>query len=171
MEVSEKNEIVIIDKNENVVSEDYGFPFYRKGTQYGLIAGAIMSGIALLVNALTSDSAIIGWGFIKYLALGLVLGQLLNNYKRYLPEGKLFKDGMVLGLYSSSVAAVTLAVLNILINLLGIGAGSIEKFGLPNNSFGNMLVVNGLLVFECIVFGLVLTFAWLQLLKDPQPAE
>ncbi|PHN07657.1 hypothetical protein [Flavilitoribacter nigricans] len=170
MEVSEKNEIVVVDKNENVRSEDYGFPFYQKGTTYGLTAGAIMGAISLIISSLVGEDNV-GWDFVKYLALGLVLGQLLNKYKSFLPSGKVFKDGMVLGMFTSFVAAVTMAAINLVVSLFGLESGVLQKFGLEVNSFMDSVMINGLMIFECLVFGLILTFVWLQLLKDEKPAE
>jgi hypothetical protein len=153
-----------------VRSENYGFPFYQKGINYGLTAGAIMGAISLLINSLIGANDI-GWDFAKYLVLGIVLGRLLNKYKEFLPAGKVFKDGMVLGLFTSFVAAVTLAVINLGVGLLGLESGMVQKFGLEAETFISSLMMNGLMIFECLVFGMILTFVWLQLLKDPKPAE
>ena len=170
MEVSKKDEIVIVDKNENVETKNYGFPFYRKGLTYGLFSGLIMGGISLLISLIVGEDRI-GWDFLKYLVLGLALGQLLNTYKTYLPEGKVFKDGMQLGIYTSFVAAVTMAVLTLVISLLGVESGILQKYGLESDSVGDALLINGLMVFECLVFGMILTFVWLQSLKDPTQSK
>jgi len=170
MEYSERNEIVIVDKNEQVRSENYGFPFYRKGAVYGLTAGLIMSAVALIIGLLAGPESL-GWDFLKYLVLGFVLGRLLSLYKAYLPSGKVFKDGILLGLYTAFVAALTMAAVNLIVGLAGMETGILQKFGLEAATFGEALALNGLLIFECLVFGLILTFVWLQLLKDPRPAE
>lgn len=170
MEVTEKNEIVVVDKNETVRSEDYGFPFYQNGLAYGLISGLLMSAFSLLAAGFSGEGGV-AWDFLKYIVLGLALGVLLNRYKEYLPAGKIFKDGLQLGLFTSVVAAVTLALVNLLGSTVGMESAFFDKFGLEVDSFANALVVNGLLVMEGIVFGGILTFVWLQFLKDPKPAE
>lgn len=170
MQVTERDEIVIVDKNETVKSEDYGFPFYRNGLVYGIVSGLLMSAISLLAAGFTGEG-VTALDFLKYIVLGLALGVLLNRYKEYLPSGKIFKDGLQLGLFTSVVAALTLSLINLLGSTLGMESAFFNKFGLEVDSFANALVVNGLLVMEGIVFGGILTFVWLQFLKDAKPAE
>lgn len=170
MKSSERNEIVVVDKNVGVRTEDYNFPFKRKSLIYGSAAGVSMVIVSLLIAMVTGNEQP-GWDYLKYIFLGVALGMVLNNYKSYLPEGKVFKDGMVLGLYTSVIAAIVMVMLNFVINLLGIETTFAGKFGIEADSFGSILTILGLLAIECIGYGLILTFAWLQLLKDPKPAE
>lgn len=170
MEESKRDEIVIVDKRKNVKSEDYGFPFRKRVTQYGLATGLIMSAVSIVISAIAGTDNI-GWDFLKYLVLAFALGRLLKEYKTYLPAGKVFKDGLVLGMYTSFVVAITMTAVNLIVGLIGLEYGFLQKYGMEADSFGHTLLINGLMIFECVVFGMILTFIWLQLLKDAKPAE
>lgn len=170
MEVKEKDQIVIVDKNENVRSEDYGFPFYRRGISYGIGTGVLMGAISLLISALFQPSNA-GWDYLKYIIMGVVLWRLLSNYKTYLPEGKVFKDGMLLGLLTAFVAALTMAVLILIAALAGMDSLFLTRYGLEPGTLGNALVLSSWAALEGMVYGLILTFVSLQFLKDGKPAE
>jgi hypothetical protein len=170
MEYSEKNEIVIVDKNENVKSTDYGYPLLQKSLLYGGISGLVMVFISIVIGA-TAGVENAGWDYLKYIILGLALGHQLNNYKTYLPSGKIFKDGLVAGTYTSIIAALVMSGVDFLVSLTGFETSFANKFRLDTDSLGGALTVVGLSSIECVVYGLILTFVWLQLLKDPKPAE
>lgn len=170
MEFSDKNEIVIVDKNENVKTTDYGYPIFQKSLYYGGIAGIAMVLISIVIGLLAGTETP-GWDYLKYIILGLALGHQLNNYKDYLPSGKIFKDGLVVGAYTSIIAAVVMSGIDFLVSMTGFETSFANKFRLEADSFGGVLTIVGLSAIECVVYGLILTFVWLQLLKDPKPAE
>lgn len=170
MEISEKKEIVIEDKNVGVVSTDYGYPTLQKSLKYGGIAGIVMAAISVLVG-ITAGTENAGWDYLKYIVLGVALGMQLNNYKSYLPSGKIFKDGLVIGAYTSVIAAVVMSGIDFLVNATGLETSFVNKFMLETDSLGSMLTVFGLSIIEGVVYGMILTFVWLQLLKDKKPAE
>ncbi len=170
MEVSDKNEIVIVDKNEQVKTTDYGYPVFQKSLYYGGLAGIAMVLISIVIG-LTAGTENPGWDYLKYIILGLALGHQLNTYKDYLPSGKIFKDGLVVGAYTSIVAAVVMSGIDFLVSMTGFETSFANKFRLEADSFGGVLTIVGLSAIECVVYGMILTFVWLQLLKDPKPAE
>ena len=170
MEVSEKDKIVVVDKNENVRSTDYGYPIFQKSLMYGGIAGIAMVLISIVIGAIAGTETP-GWDYLKYLVLGAALGLQLQNYKSYLPSGKIFKDGLVVGAVTSGIAAVVMSGIDFLVSMTGFETSFANKFRLDADSFGSSLTIVGLSVIECLVYGMILTFVWLQLLKDAKPAE
>lgn len=170
MRESEKNEIVVVDKEMNVSSKDYGFPFYRQGLIYGGIAGVLMSIFALLISGIASEGSP-GVDFLKYLILAVAVWMVIKSYKTHLPRGKVFKEGLRIGVYTSFVAAITMLVINVIISLIGVETGVQEKFGMVADSLGNVLVINGLMVFETLVFGVIATFVSVQFMKDKSSTD
>ncbi len=146
------------------------FPFYTKGLTGGVIAGFGMGVVLLLING-TVDGVHTGWSFAKYLVLGLVLATLIGQYKASSAKGKTFKDGIVLGGFTTFCSAVALVLFNTLINAVGIEAIQTTRYNVAADSLSNILMLNGVLFFECLVFGMVFTFIGLQFFKDAKPAK
>ena len=146
--------------------------FYRKAMIGGLLAGVL----TLLFMGfggfyITGDQAVVG--FAKYIILAAVLGILLYQLKIASPEGQTFKRGIVIGMLASAVAAITTAVGSILVNSIGQGdAVTIYPyFQAANNEVISTFTLAGVSLFEGLVAGMILTFIWLQILKDRSRAK
>lgn len=159
-------------KQHSIITENREprFPFYTKGLTSGLIAGLGMGIFLLLINS-TVDGVHTGWSFTKYLILGIVLATLIGQYKASSAKGKTFKGGIVLGGFTTLCSAVALVVFNTLINVVGIEAIQTIRYNVEADTLSNLLMQNGVLFFECLVFGMVFTFIWLQFFKDAKPAK
>lgn len=159
-------------KHKQVIKEpqESRFPFYTKGLVGGIMAGIGMGLGLLLINS-KIEGVHTGWSFAKYLVLGLILSMLIGEYKASSAKGKTFKDGIVLGGFTTLCSAVVLIVFNTLINALGIDSIQTTRYNVEADSLSNILMLNGVLFFECFVFGMVFTFIWLQFFKDAKPAQ
>lgn len=169
MDLKEKEEIVIVDKNETVRSENYGFPFYRRGAIYGVAMGVLMGTASILISLLFEPQSV-GWDYLKYIILAFGLWKLLSNYKTYLPAGKIFKDGMLLGLFTSFVAAMAMAGVILVATLAGVDSPYLIHFDRDPETLLNALALSGWAAMDGMTYGLILTFVFLLFLKDSEPA-
>jgi hypothetical protein len=154
---------------EKMTTKSSDSPFYRMSINYGLLAGALM-GIFLAFGGfyITGDQA--SFGFAKYLILSVALGVLLNQVKVASPEGSTFKDGITYGFMTTIIAAITTAVITLLVNGTGEAVTIQPYFNTSSGEALGSFVLAGIVFFEGLVAGLILTFIWLQLLKDRKPA-
>lgn len=137
---------------------------------YGIAAGVLMGFYLLFINSQVNGIHT-EWSFSKYLILGGMLGFALSKFKQKLPNGEIFKKGISLGFYISLYAAIALVSINTIINLIGQNIFSTERYNLNADNIFHIGIIDGVLFFECFVFGMVLNFIWLQFLKDNKPAR
>ena len=146
--------------------------FYRKAVFGGLAAGLLVS-IFLAFGGfyITGDHA--GIGFAKYLFLAVILGVILYQLKIASATGRTFKRGIVIGMLTSVVAAITTAVGALIVNSTdSINAMTLYPyFGEASSELLSSFVLSGITFFEGIVAGLILTFIWLQIFKDRSRAK
>jgi len=164
-----ENDLIREARNEYAqrkkVSNETRSNFYRKAIFLGLGSGALMS-LFLATSGfyITGDSAAVG--FAKYLVLAAALGVLLSQVKRNTPKGTTFKNGISTGMLLSLVSAVTIAVLTLIVNG-AIDPGTIQPYSQKGAGVAiSSLTLAGVSFFEGIVAGMILTFIWLQILKD-----
>lgn len=163
MDVKEKDEIVIVDKNETVKSNDHGYPFYRRGIAYGAGVGAAMGLISILIRMMSPES--VGWDYLKYIVMAVAFGIMLKNYKSYLAKGQIFKDGLLLGALATGVASLVMAAISFFAIWMGLDSPYLTELREPN-SLLNALALSSWTVLEGLTYGMLITFVWLLLLKD-----
>ncbi len=146
-----------------------GFSIARRGRNYGIIVGVIMAVYLLIINATMADPGV-RINLVKHLAYIPILGIALNAYKRHLPDGKIFKDGIQLGAYIAGTAAITLIVCNIVLSLIS-PQFSFQQFLNEGNSFADVMINSIFVGMEVFVFGMIITFIYLQFMKDDKPAD
>lgn len=147
------------------------FPLQKQSLLYGAISGFLMGLVVALINLGTGNEVHTGLSLTKYLVLGIVLGIALNRYKHLVPAGQTFKGGIRHGALITFYAAIMLIVMNSVINLADVPALITERFLLAADNVPNLMTINGVLFFECLVMGMIWTFIWLQIYKDPKPAK
>ncbi len=170
METINENDLIRNARKEYTqrkkVSNETRSDFYRKAIFLGLGSGVLMSFfLATSGFYITGDSA--GIGFAKYLVLAAALGVLLSQVKRRTPGGKTFKNGIAVGMLLSLASAVTTAIVTIIVNST-IDPATIQSYFQQDI---NNLTLAGVTLFEGIVAGMILTFIWLQILKDRRHTE
>lgn len=138
---------------------------------YGVVAGFLMGLVVALINLATEDTVHTALSLTKYIVLGAVIGVALNKYKEVVPSGQIFKRGIRHGALITFFGAIMLIVMNSVINLVDVPALMTERFLLAADNLPNLMTINGVLFFECLVMGMIWTFIWLQVYKDPKPAK
>lgn len=139
--------------------------------QYGLFAGLTMGVIIALINLATHHQVHTALSLSKYAILGVIIGVALYRYKKEIPQGQIFKRGIRHGAIITFYSAIMLVLMNTLINSLGVPDLITERFLLTADNLPNLFTINGVLFFECLVLGMIWTFIWLQVFKDPKPAK
>ncbi len=153
-----KNEI----ENANNVARAK-FDLVKDGIPLGLQAGIAMA-IYLFLIDLLGGGDIIALKFLKYAFLAYFLWIGLSKVSDLMIRGKVFRNGIKEGAVITFFSGIALSVVNLIAFLIN-PAISFEKFGVVSDSFGSFMVVSGAIFFEVLVFGLIITFIWLQILK------
>lgn len=145
-------------ENQEIINAD------NMSTRYGLAAGIGISIVLLLFQLSGNDFSPFA-KLVKYLVLASVVGVSLNNYKKLVPE-RIFIKGLSFGLKLSIVAAITVVLVNIVLFLINPEI-AFSKYSLVPDTFSKMGMISGVLFFETLVFGSLITFIVLQYLKGP----
>lgn len=170
MNLEAEEEIILRDRRAEEIKKDklrerlfVPFPFYSEGSKLAIIAGGLM-GLFLYAIAFFGAEESIGLKFLKYLILGGFLAYGLYSQKKFLGKNYRFKKGILLGLFITAVSAITLIAMNFLAFTFFENI-AFEKFQLSSDGIGSFLVVSGIVFFECLVYGMILTLIILQYLK------
>jgi hypothetical protein len=146
------------------------FPFYPYAIGGGLLTALVM-GIYLFIVSMAANEPSTGLFFVIVFFLVPVLGLLLHRYKRALPAGKIFKDGIKLGAATSIATGLGLNLLYFVMYAVNVDAAA-NMFFYFDEGFGDVLVSSTMIVGIIFVFGMIITFCWLQYLKDGEkPAD
>jgi hypothetical protein len=146
-----------IEKQDLISSENLS-------TQYGLIAGALMA-VVLFFFQLTGNDFSPFAKLSKYILLGLVIVVALNHYKSNI-EGDIFIKGIGMGTKLSLIAGILLIVLNYTLFFL-FPSLAFSKYSIEPTGLRQVTMISGVLFFETLVFGSLITFISLQYLKGP----
>ncbi|MDF1697037.1 MAG: hypothetical protein P1U56_14440 [Saprospiraceae bacterium] len=147
----------IIEKNDIINTKNLS-------TKYGFFAGILMAAILFMFQLTGNDFS----PFIKlskYLLLGLTIVIALNIYKDHI-SGDIFIKGIGLGTKLSLVAGLILITLNYLLFFL-YPSLSFSKYSIEPTNLRQVTMISGVLFFETLVFGSLITFMAVQFLKDP----
>lgn len=133
-------------------------------TKYGILAGCMMAVVLFLFQVTGNDFS----PFVKlskYLLLGLSIVVALNIYKNKV-DGDIFIQGISMGTKLSLVAGLLLVVVNYIIYFL-LPSFAFSKYGIEPSNLKQVTMISGVLFFETLVFGSIITFIILQYLKGP----
>ena len=140
--------------------------FWKFAAIYGILAGVLMGAFLGLLQAVDYDKSI-AMKFVKYIFLIGIIGLAIKRYMKYLTPTTVFQNGIKMGAAITLIAAVTLALANIATYSI-FGPGSVDKFAYSVDSVGGALILEGVTFFEVLVFGMIITFCWVQGLKAPE---
>ncbi|MFT4536390.1 MAG: hypothetical protein ACI9P5_003766 [Saprospiraceae bacterium] len=132
-------------------------------TKYGLIAGGLMA-VALFLFQVTGNDFSPFLKLSKYILLALSIVIALNIYKDKI-KGNIFFNGLAVGTKLSFIAGLLLVVINFLL-FFTFPSVAFSKYGIEPSSLKQVTMISGVLFFESLVFGSLITFAVLQYLKD-----
>ncbi len=146
------------DKNINLDN----FSRTRNGIRLGILGGIGMAMFLVAAQLTAGESMVLK--FLKHIALFGVLGYGLNAQKTYMQDNYGFKYGIQLGVIITATSAITLALMNVIMFLISPDL-AFDKFSMQADSVGHLAVLSGVLFFEVLVFGMIITFIFLQAIK------
>lgn len=161
METPTYNQPDLSINSDNSLSNKYAWTF-------GLLLGGLTA-LYLVVLNLATGSPSTGLRFAKHLLIIPIVWLAISAYSKQVPEGKAFKNGLGLLLKLGVWAAGVIAMLNIL--FFGLVGTSFEQFMEEGDTLAGVLMNSGLLVFETIVFVMIIGFVVLQAYKGKGSPE
>ena len=133
-------------------------------TKYGLLGGLLMA-VILFGFQITGNDFSPFVKLSKYTMLALSIVVALNIYKNKI-KGDIFIKGISLGTKLSLVSGLILVALNYAIFFL-YPDFAFSKYSIEPSSIRQVTLISGVLFFETLVFGSLITFMVLQFLKEP----
>ncbi|MEL7162641.1 MAG: hypothetical protein AAFN92_17925 [Bacteroidota bacterium] len=144
----------------NVV--DNGYDKAAASRNYGVVLGGITALYLITVNLITGEVPT-GTRFAKHLLIIPVVWIAIASYAAKIPSNKVFKKELGFLGRIAAWAAVTLGLINIgFFALLGT---SFEQFMHEGETFAGAMVNSGFLIFETVVFVMIIGFVILQAYK------
>ena len=148
--------------NSNKKINPKNFSRSKDGIRLGILGGIGMAMFLVAAQLMAGNSMVLK--FLKYIALFGVLIYGLNAQKTYMQNNYNFRNGIQLGVIITAVSAITLALMNVFIFLISPDL-AFDKFSMQADSAGHLAVLCGVIFFEALVFGMIITFIILQSIK------
>jgi len=158
----------VIQEKSNRAAKEKGIlnsVSYRKGIVNGILLGVAIAMYSLLVQLAAPSEIAAYFKPVKYLFMLGAFYYTLNNYKKTLPKGEIFKRGAVLGIYMSAATAFTAFALMSLFEVLFSGV-EFSQYTEEIDSVSEAIIFDWILLVETFVFGIIVNFIILQGLKD-----
>lgn len=135
----------------------------KTSVKYGLAAGLSMSFTLFIFQTFSFEYA----PYLKLTKYIFLIGFLaaLMSYLREVFSDNFFIKGMGAGLRAAFVAGLTLSLINILIYAIT-PEFAFSKYTLVPDRVFEAVAISAILLFETFVFGGIITFIFLQMLKD-----
>lgn len=148
--------------NPNKTVNPNDFSLYNDGVRWGIASGVGMALFLVGAHFIAGDSMVLK--FFKYIVLAAVLKFGLGLQKSYMKDNYSFRNGIQLGGIITGVSAITLALMNLFLFWVSKDL-AFDKFSMKADTIGNLSVLSGVLFFEVLVFGMILSFIILQYIK------
>lgn len=137
--------------------------------RYGIFAGLTMGFFIALFQIFDAEITIAA-RFFKWLILVGFLGFGLKALKDVSEPVKFFIDSITFGFQNTIAAALAFIGVNFILFAIN-PEFAFQKFTMASETFRELLIVSGSLFFEVLVYGMIITFIWLQILKFDKPQE
>ncbi len=140
------------------------------GRNFGLILGVLTAVYLVILNLMSGNGDIpTGLRFAKHLLIVPVVWLAVAAFAKRLPKGRKFKRELGLLLRIAVWTALVIAVINIA--FFGIFGSSFEQFMQEGETFFGVMVNSGFLIFETVVFVMIIGFVILQAYKGAGSPE
>ncbi len=146
-------------------------PFARRiGRNFGLGLGFMTAFYLIILNVFAQAGDIpTGLRFSKHLLIIPVVWFAIDAYAKRLPEGRKFKRELGLIGRIAAWASLTIAVVNIV--FFAFFGTSFEQFMHEGEALFDVMVNSGFLIFETVVFVMIIGFVILQAYKGSGSPE
>lgn len=140
------------------------------GRNYGIALGVITALYLIIVNLLSGTNELpTGLRFAKHLFIIPVVWVAIAAYAKTLPEGRAFKSELGLVGRIAVWSAITLALINVL--FFAVTSTSFEQFMQEGETFMGVMINSGFIIFETVVFVMIIGFVILQAYKGQGSPE
>lgn len=140
------------------------------GRNFGIGLGLITALYLIIINLISGGNELpLGLRFAKHLLIIPVVWMAIDTYAKSLPEDKIFKRELALLGRIAAWSSGTIALANIV--FFGLTATSFEQFMQEGETLMGVLANSGLLIFETLVFVIIIGFVILQAYKGKGSPE
>jgi hypothetical protein len=152
------------------LDEKTSFDNVGTARNYGIVLGVLTSIYLVIINLSYGNGGEevvgvpIGARFAKHLLIIPVLWMAITTYAKTMTKGHIFKGGLELFARIAMWAALTIGALNLAFFM--ITSSSFEQFLNEGETFLTATVNSGFLIFETVVFVMIVGFIILQAFKD-----
>ncbi len=155
-----------LDKRDGANTRERNRPYNvtAAAAKWGLMAGVTLGVVQLFILS-NQQKVNIGQGLYGFFLFAPFLYLAINEYRKRLAGGEVFKNGLILGFQTSVIASVTMASMTLIGSLMGVGdpeGGAI---------FANVAVYSFFQIIIGLVFGMIFVFIFLQGMKSDIPAD
>ncbi|MFK8161209.1 MAG: hypothetical protein AB8H12_01995 [Lewinella sp.] len=140
------------------------------GRNYGIGLGIITALYLIIINIVSGDNELsLSLRFAKHLLIIPVVWMAIATLAKSLPEGRIFKKELGLLLRIAAWGSITLALINIL--FFAVTSTSFEQFMQEGETILGVMINSGFLIFETLVFVMIIGFVILQAYKGKGSPE
>lgn len=150
--------------SNKTANKNEGYPFFSSTFKYGIISGGLVAIFFFILQSFGMENNI-GYKYLGYGLLGIILAIGLTDYDRFLRTGTTFKNGISFAAQVTLFAGATLLAINTITFISG-SSLVFSKYGLEAADFPALLMISGAIFLEVLVAGLIFTLITLQYLKS-----
>ncbi len=150
--------------SDNTAYKNTSYPFFSSTLKYGIISGGLIAVFFFILQSLGMENGI-GYKYLGYGLLGIILTIGLRDYDQFLKKGTTFRKGMSFAAQITLFTGATLVAINAITFISG-SSLVFSKYGIEAASFPTLLMISGAIFLEVLVAGLVFTLIALQYLKS-----
>lgn len=167
-QVQDQVQVQVQDQSQNQTQKNnVSLRINRRMLSNGLLAGFLMS-IYLIFLQVNGYDQSLTLKFGKYLLLAVVLFLVLRQVKKILPPISFFKRGIKIGAGVTIISALIIALTNIALFFIN-STWAFNKFNMQPKGLEQLILLDGVMLFEIFVYGMIITFIILQFLKYQSP--
>jgi len=140
------------------------------GRKYGIILGVLTALYLVVINVISGGETLpLGLRFAKHLIIIPIVWMAVSAYAATLPDGRIFKNELILLGYIAAWSSITLAVLNVM--YFAFTSTSFEQFMQEGETLMGVMINSGFIIFETVVFVMIIGFIILQAYKGKGSPE
>lgn len=156
------------NSSPKIRANDGNFNASAAARSYGLLLGGLTAVYLIMLNFLSGE---VGTGarFAKHLLIIPVIWIAVSAYANKLPEGRAFKRELEYLMWIAVWSAGTIALINIA--FFALAGQSFEQFMQEGETLAGVMINSGFLMFETLVFVMIIGFVILQGFKGKGSPE
>lgn len=135
----------------------------NKTISLGVMSGVSMA-LYLIVLELTMRESFGAIVYFQYLLLAAFIFLALRENEKARAAGRVFQRGLTIGIIVSAISGLLMVLTTLAFSVI-LPEYSLDQFGLADNNISRQIVTGFGMALETFVFGMILTFIFLQFMK------